>query len=191
MLKLILPRLGMHSQKFKTIEEKNMGSHGFNHGFITLLSGKIKIMAINPGMTIFQKIIYLLQELYNVPLRYEFDLHHHGPYSDDLARDIQDTAIAGGVTMEAVAWPGYNGYLITPGPKFDEVVRKSYWDILDAAMIDCKDFNRRDLEIISTIVFIEKNTEDNSKTISMMENVRPNFTRQEICNALDFVRRRK
>lgn len=42
----------------------------------------------NLGRTAIQKILYFLQVL-NVPMRYRFDVHHYGPFSDSILGDVE------------------------------------------------------------------------------------------------------
>ena len=40
------------------------------------------------GRTAIQKLLYFIKVL-DVPMRYQFDIHHYGPYSQDIPNDIE------------------------------------------------------------------------------------------------------
>jgi uncharacterized protein YwgA len=58
------------------------------------------------GKTKLQKLLYFGQEAAQVPLGYEFRLHHFGPYSFDLDDDLVRMKLAGIVSVE----PDGEGY---------------------------------------------------------------------------------
>ena len=60
------------------------------------------------GRTALQKIVYFLKAL-NVPVRYRFDIHHYGPYTEQIASDIE-LLIADEVIADRPANPNYSNY---------------------------------------------------------------------------------
>jgi hypothetical protein len=73
------------------------------------------------GRTAIQKILYFLQVL-GVPMRYRFEIHHYGPYCDEVSRDVE-WLIADGVAVDrSYDRSKYSNY--GPGPSADELVAK-------------------------------------------------------------------
>lgn len=62
----------------------------------------------NLGRTALQKIVYFLKAL-AVPMRYRFEIHHYGPYSEQIASDIE-LLIADEVIADRPANPNYSNY---------------------------------------------------------------------------------
>ena len=48
-----------------------------------------------PGKTKLQKLVYLSQVLYDIPLEYRFEPYNYGPYSDELTTDISNLEFRG------------------------------------------------------------------------------------------------
>ena len=64
------------------------------------------------GKTVFMKLAYLLQELYEVPLGYRFTLYTYGPYSPEVLADLEYARLRRQVSVEYLGGPG--GFIITP-----------------------------------------------------------------------------
>jgi|SRR5579862_8568647 len=70
------------------------------------------------GRTAIQKIPYFLQVL-GVPMRYRFEIHHFGPYCDEITRDTE-WLLADQVVVDQSAKPKYSNY--HPGSLLSELV---------------------------------------------------------------------
>ena len=62
------------------------------------------------GHTFIQKLIYLLQELFEIPLGYTFYIYYYGPYSDEVWGDLTAMQDTGFLTITAD--PSGYGYRI-------------------------------------------------------------------------------
>ena len=51
------------------------------------------------GKTRLQKISYLLQEAMGLPTRYEFRMHHYGPYAESVETNIARLKLTGYVEI--------------------------------------------------------------------------------------------
>jgi uncharacterized protein YwgA len=61
------------------------------------------------GRTALQKILYFLQRA-GVPMRYQFDIYHYGPYCDRISRDVE-WLVADGVLQDISSSPErYSNY---------------------------------------------------------------------------------
>jgi hypothetical protein len=73
------------------------------------------------GRTALQKVMYFLEAL-GVPMRYQFDLYHYGPFCDEVSHDVE-WLLADGVLVDRSTAPGrYSAY--APGPALAELVDK-------------------------------------------------------------------
>ena len=59
-----------------------------------------------------QKLMYFLQEAFDVPTNYSFRMHHYGPYSDALDGDLSLAKALGHIEIEPDS-EGF-GYHVTP-----------------------------------------------------------------------------
>ena len=58
------------------------------YGLIAELALRLKGVSRQFGKTALQKLFYILQEVYRVPLGYDYTLYNYGPYSEELADDL-------------------------------------------------------------------------------------------------------
>ncbi len=147
--------------------------------YITELVNENKVQ-FNLGKTAFQKIIYILQEIYDLPLGYRFDLYNYGPYCSTLMGDIDFTGHLKGIRVQAENYSGVSGYLIEKGEEYDKVINYSKdfilknGDEIKQAISDFQSFSTKELEITATIYFIYDDIINNSF------NPKPDNVRQEL-----------
>ena len=112
------------------------------------------------GETHIQKNVFFLQELLNVPLKYEFVIYKYGPFSFEFSYLIAD--IHSGGLIELLPWRGYRPKIrVTElGHKFFHTFGQDVGVYEGKIDFVAKEFGRRnvdDLERISTSYFITKN----------------------------------
>ena len=72
------------------------------------------------GRTALQKVVYFLQRS-GVPMRYRFDIYHHGAYCDRISRDVE-LLVADGVLKDVSSNPEqYSNY--RPAEEADELLQ--------------------------------------------------------------------
>ena len=64
------------------------------------------------GRTTLQKLVYFLN-VTGVPMRYRFDIHHYGPYCDDIASDVE-WLCADKVILDTSINRNYSNYKLGP-----------------------------------------------------------------------------
>lgn len=72
------------------------------------------------GRTAMQKIPYFLQVL-SVPMRYRFEIHHYGPFCDEITRDTE-WLMADEVVVDQSSSPKYSNY--RPGSVLSELISR-------------------------------------------------------------------
>ncbi len=72
------------------------------------------------GRTTIQKLMYFLS-VTGVPMRYKFDIHHYGPYCDDISRDVE-WLCADGVLRDEAQTSNYSKYVL--GPQAQAILSK-------------------------------------------------------------------
>lgn len=146
----------------------------------------LKLEGISPqfGKTVLQKLFYILQEIYQVPCGYDYILYNYGPYSDELADDLNFFASMDGVS---IVWGQGLGYQIK---KAGETVhfRERGKDFLTryASQIEdvIKEFggmNARELELRSTIIYVSREEPlEKNELLNRVKEIKPHFTDSEI-----------
>lgn len=149
------------------------------------------------GKTALQKIVYLLQEIGRVPIGYQYFFYHHGPYSADLAGDIDFVSTLGGINVSYDSF--INMYSITEGSKIDMLLGKgsdflkAYKDKIDRVISDFKGKKAKDLELLSTIVYSVGMAQGESslsekELIGQVSALKPKFNNVQIEEALAALR---
>jgi uncharacterized protein len=75
------------------------------------------------GRTALQKITYFLKAL-GVPMRYSFDIHHYGPYSDQIPSDIELLMADGIIEDLSTTTTKYWNYAPKPGEPLDRLLEQ-------------------------------------------------------------------
>lgn len=139
------------------------------------------------GKTALQKLVYILEACYSVRLGYEFSLYTYGPYSHELASDLEVVASMGLVELT----PRPNGYLIQEGRSSklaeskSERFLQSNQTTLKKLIKDFEGFSAKDLELRATLIFLAKNDRDQTDLITSLINLKPYFVRSDVQKAID------
>ncbi len=109
------------------------------------------------GRTALQKILYFLQ-LSGVPLRYQFDVYHYGPYCVRIARDVE-WLVADSVLRDASSNPEkYSNY--RPAEAADELLQshaaalRAHQDTIDKVVETLLPFEPEHLELLATLDYL-------------------------------------
>jgi uncharacterized protein YwgA len=141
------------------------------------------------GKTALQKIIYILEEVFNVPCGYNFSLYTYGPFSSELAGDLDYLASLKGVS---VSWANSGGYHIAPGAEADYFIKKAEkfleknMNEIDRVLNYFGEMNAKDLELRATIIFVFKNgKKKDEELVKEVSQIKPYFSIDQIRNAVD------
>jgi uncharacterized protein len=171
-----------------------MGLDDKNQIILAAVAGEMKESGCSLGRTKFQKIVFLLSELYDVKTTYKFRFYTYGPFSNGLAGDIDYLAKID--ILDSVFHLSDGFYAIEPGEKFDKphLVTSLDSKIIEDIRTVVKDFgskNASQLELMSTIVFVNRFDERGSdekllkdKTLAL----KPKFTLPDVDTAIQSLR---
>ena len=158
------------------------------------LSRRLEGVSPQFGKTVFMKLAYLLQELYQVPLGYRFTLYTYGPYSPEVLADLEFAELRREVKVDYLGKTG--GFSITPGEdakgvgeRRNEAIDK-HGEALDKLVEYFGKFNARDLELRTTSVFLWKSLRPTNPShidslIQTVRNLKPHFDESTIRSAID------
>ena len=145
------------------------------------------------GKTVFMKLAYLLQELYEVPLGYRFSLYTYGPYSAEVLADLEYAKLRNQVEVEYLGEQG--GFCITPSEKAIGSAKQEgpiddYGNKLNELVEYFGKFNARDLELRTTSIFLWKrirptNQGDVGSLVEAVRHLKPHFDKNTIKSAVD------
>jgi uncharacterized protein len=150
------------------------------------------------GKKAIQKMIHLTQELGGADAGYRFSFYTYGPYSSELAGDLDVVDRLGGVEIL------YNGtdnyYLIDPGKKAQQFVEKGRRfldqnrDAIDHVVGQFGGRLAKDLELVSTIAYLRRHApksefDDEAKLTDRVKALKPKYPPAEIAVAIEEVKK--
>jgi uncharacterized protein len=106
------------------------------------------------GRTAIQKIVYFLKAL-GVPTRYQFEIHHYGPFCDQITSDLE-LLMADGVIVDKGAAPRY-AYTLASVHSADELITthselaERYGALVTRVVTVFGGLAPRDLELYATL----------------------------------------
>ena len=161
------------------------------YALIAELSQRLHDVHPQFGKTALQKLIYFLQEIYDVDCGYSYSLYTYGPFTSQILQDLDLVESIGGVSVNPVR-EGLDGYRIEPN-KSDDLVKEQAGEFikrisghLDALVKDYGKYSAKELEMRATIVFVERAMKKESSSLSVedlvqiVQDIKPYFSDQEI-----------
>ena len=144
------------------------------------------------GKTILEKVVYLLQVVYDVDCGYEFSLYNYGPFCSELLSDLDYVNSLGGVTIVAGHWGGYD---IKPGLKKDYIISRGIdfinnnIDSIQEVVDNFGTYSAKELELRSTIVYADrdilqtKQPLSKSEFLQLIKQIKSHFSIEQIDDA--------
>lgn len=141
-----------------------------------------------------QKLLYFLQES-GVPLSYNYEIYHYGPYCFELASNL-DSLNSSGVLDVTPDKTGY-GYHISKGKFIDEFYGKDpaiitkYKKEIDFVINNFYPCNASEIELKATIHFVHKLLKESKypsskdDVIKKVQELKPKFTPEYIAYCYD------
>ncbi len=144
------------------------------------------------GKTFLQKGIYILQEGLKEELGYKYKLHFYGPFSQELANDIDTLYYMGLINIQYDAEAtGYRIEITEAGKKFlkkyqqNDLEKNKIEKVL--SMIDGK--LTKKMELLGTVLYFAKLTNDKGEIKRLVNMFKPHFADSEIEESLKRLRK--
>jgi uncharacterized protein YwgA len=169
------------------------------YALIPELAGRLSGISPQFGKTVLQKIVFLLQEVYNVDCGYDFTLYSYGPFDSRLLGDLDLVESWGCVKVES-ADSFMGGYRILPNGEAAKIRGKAA-DFLDSAAtrfaIDAliNDYgakSARDLELRATLIYVCKDLQRRDKLppsrgelYRIAHEIKPKFSETDMNSAIE------
>ena len=125
------------------------------------------------GRTALMKFAYFLKELKGVPLDYRFTLYTYGPFDSRVLDDLSYAEFLKGVESSLVRFSGGYGYEYSLAPKGEELKKHAqdfltkYDDKIESVVQEFGSRTAGELEMISTIVYIDRSAKERESFHSM------------------------
>lgn len=149
---------------------------------------------LNPqhfGKTKLQKLVYLTEKLKKIKVGYDFNFYTYGPFSSDLAADLDYVAELGGVEIVRA---NTNIYEIHPAKNADRLEGKStkfFTDnknSLDEIIDRFGDRQAKELELIATLVYVfQSGILEKGDILKKTKELKPRFKEQEIAESYELL----
>lgn len=150
----------------------------------------VAIVELKPGIgrTALVKLLYFLKELKQIDVGYDFQLFVYGPYDSDVLDDLCYAESLGAVASEIEYNQVGYGYRIKKGEDGDAIKERAVSFLREAKdAVECVanefgDLSASELELLSTIVFVDREvhnknaTLDRDEFIERVRNIKPRFT---------------
>ena len=144
------------------------------------------------GKTFIQKSIYLLQEGLKENLDYDYKLHFYGPFSQELADDINTLEDLGLINVDYNPdGYGYEIKITNEGISFLNKFQSRYGveenklekvlDLISGELV-------RGMELLGTVLYFVKLTDNEDELKKLVNMIKPHFYDEEINRALQKLR---
>lgn len=155
------------------------------------------------GRTALMKLVYFLQTLRGVPLGYSFGLYTYGPYDSQVLDDLDYAEALNVVQVAKIEHPGHYGYEIRTGPLAKKLGRlgsefvRQHADDIAWVVNGFGRFNASDLELISTILFVDREWarvrvhQTTENLIEQVFTIKPHFSRDVIGSCISGLESKK
>jgi uncharacterized protein YwgA len=149
------------------------------------------------GRTQVMKLFYFLQELKEIPLGYDFRLFTYGPFDSEVLSDLATACSLNVVSEKTMIYSRGYGYDITPGSHAYrlglelETSNPSIAAQVDAVVRDFGTYGAADLELLSTIFFVDREfsktgTEASDEALAeRVRQIKPHFTMRTILHRIN------
>lgn len=141
------------------------------------------------GRTAMMKLAYFLTTLRDVPLGYRFTLYSYGPFDSTVLQDVDLASNLGALKSFHRFYPTGSGYSIQPGEASVEIESMadtflaSHDDDIKWVMNEFGRMTASELELLSTIVYIDREAEEplsDEELARRVRDVKPHFTEERI-----------
>jgi hypothetical protein len=146
------------------------------------------------------KLAFLLQTVKGVPLGYNFRLYTYGPFDGDVLNDLGQAQTMRAVESAIVNYPSGDGYVFSAGPENARVKAladkelEAHRGAIEWVLAEFGSRNAADLELLSTIVYADRETSDKSQTISeeqlcrQVREIKPRFSDERVRESIRMLR---
>ncbi|MHC9541025.1 MAG: hypothetical protein AB9903_16110 [Vulcanimicrobiota bacterium] len=146
-----------------------------------------------------QKLCYLMQEMFGIPLKYEFRLYSYGPYCADLTGDIEYTEYLKGIQEYSVSdATSSSDNFLDFGERYDDLMKDAgnlngdgVKEKLEQGLSLLKEFTTIELDLVATIHLLFSLLKDGEKNkeslIARMKEMKPKIDVEALQKMIEFL----
>jgi len=145
------------------------------------------------GKTALTKILFVTQERFNVPLKYNFSLYLYGPYTAEISSEIAYLDCSGLICNKAELINNYIAYDLTTidnitanvyGENRDFI--EEYKNVINNVVDYMSGMPVKELELVATLVFAwSRFFKEKNKVVKKVQEIKPHFAQKEITEKFD------
>lgn len=165
------------------------------YALLVLISDIMNQKKFKLGKTSLQKLIYLLKSLYELPINYSYNFYIYGPYSSEVAGDLDYLDSIDILSVSFEDYGNYRGFNITPNKKSKKIIERAENFIKKnrEKVEEIVEFyggkTARELELIGTIVYLIKEEGIAQELlVERIKELKPHFDETEIKSGIDDVK---
>lgn len=146
------------------------------------------------GKTAIMKMVYILQQVFDVKTNYSFGIYTYGPYSRDVSEDLDFLVYGQFVDAQIYEYEKFSAYKFSVSSKGIEskgTISQNDDKKISSVLELFGDKKVKELELDSTIIFINHQYNQNkwekskSEIISDVRDIKSHFTESEVGKAYD------
>jgi len=167
------------------------------YALIAELTKRLEVVSPKFGKTALQKLVFLLQEVYQVDCGYNFELYTYGPYDSQLLNDLDLVEHWGCVSIVRIN-DAMGRYQIHPTESVDSIRDKALTFLDDEKTIHAMDdlvskyghMTAKQLELLATTVYLAHDFQrkgeiaSSKKIYHLVAQIKPKFSKDEILQAI-------
>lgn len=139
------------------------------------------------GKTVIQKMMYFLD--YKEIKNFNYKMYHYGPFSSEVATNLDKAEKNGLVEMN---WVKNEGYYINTSDRnisFEEMISESERDFIEKIIDKYGEYNAQELSIITTAFHVKKEHDDinDEKLIELVHSLKQKHSKDRIKFLLESV----
>ena len=161
-------------------------------GLIADLTKRLDDVSPQFGKTVLQKMVFLLQEVYEVDAGYSFGFHTFGPFAPELLGDLDMAETSEAVIVKSVDGGSGHGYVIKPGEGMEKCLKEAEEFLhanssnISALVSAFGTKNAKELELLTTILYLNKEIMfdvtkmTRAEAIGKIRELKPKFSDAEV-----------
>lgn len=148
----------------------------------------------NIGATALMKCLYLSQEVFNIPLGYDYTIYTYGPYCSQVTSDIDISATDAFIAYDYELTGDYVKKSFRAGEKInciDFSFANNYENLITQIANDFASKTASELELLTTIIYVHAFYKRNNleilkeNIINAVHGIKPHFHLERIKNEFD------
>ncbi len=137
-----------------------------NIAMVSAIISKLNERGCEPGKTTIQKLVFFGQMAYNLPIEYSFEPYNYGPYSFELANDLENMEYKGILNVDYNPIIGFKIRRTEKALQDAVILSDTINETIMKLITDWGHSTPKELELFSTFLYIYKQETRGGQKIS-------------------------